>query len=511
MQRFKPWRAAIETIGIVVATTAMAWAADEHASASTLALLYIAAVLLIAYRQAIRWAIAAGVLAVIVLNVLFVHPRGALRVDSQEHGLVLVALLAVALLAAWLAHRQRTFRAAAERQSQQAIRLSELARDLSALSAPDDMLPRTLDHLRQQFGLAAIVTVQPEVVEAHTAGLPAKPLPSTAYTLWGDTRAGQAAPTLDALLHCATSAAPMGAGTLRWPSLKGCYAPLRSGDLVLGALGVARRHAAATDDIAALTTIADVLTAALVRAQHAADAAQARASADIQALRTTLLASVSHDLRTPLAAILGAASSLVHQRDRLTSDDARRLAEHIEQEARYLANVTDNTLHWLRLSDGHADIHADWESVQDLLASAVQRFRQRPEALHISLQCAPDLPLLHVDGVMITQALSNLLDNALKYSPGEIGVQATRYRDRVWVDVTDRGATLTAQDRVAVCDTFHRLPAHAGIRGTGLGLAIARAIMLAHRGELSVHAKAGGGNLFRLALPIPEQPLAPPL
>lgn len=111
---------------------------------------------------------------------------------------------------------------------------------------------------------------------------------------------------------------------------------------------------------------------------------------------------------------------------------------------------------------------------------------------------------------MVTQALSNLLDNALKYSPDEICVQACQHDDRLWIDVIDQGRTLSAQERDSICETFHRLPAHAGVRGTGLGLTIARAIMHAHEGALIVRPGERGGNVFRLDFPIPEQPMVPP-
>ena len=236
----------------------------------------------------------------------------------------------------------------------------------------------------------------------------------------------------------------------------------------------------------------------------------ARSEAQRQELLSTFLASISHDLRTPLATILGAASSLQIQRDRLSPEQQSGMLASILTEARYLNTLTENTLQLARLSDPMAELHLDWESLEEIIGAALARVRPQDPGRRISSRVPSGLPLLRVDPVLLGQLLVNLLDNALKYSAGAIEIHAACARSAVDLCVSDRGPGIPSAQRESVFRPYSRGD-RAGQRGAGLGLAVCRAIARAHGGQLAVEEPEGGGCRMRLSLPAePQQPVGGP-
>src|SRR5690606_4006460 len=229
-----------------------------------------------------------------------------------------------------------------------------------------------------------------------------------------------------------------------------------------------------------------------------------------QALRNTLLTAISHDFRTPLATIIGASSSLVQQHDKLAPGDAVRLASLVEHEARYMTEMTENTLHWARLEHGGIPPQLDWQSIDDVLGPVVARTRQRHPGREVTLSVPPGLPLIRADVVLLAQALHNLLDNAIRYSQGPVALFVSPDEGMIQLDIADRGRTLTPYERQHVFDSFYRGDSARGTRGAGLGLAITQAVARAHEATLQVLPRMGGGNVFRLGLPVPCVPPAHP-
>ena len=426
--------------------------------------------------------------------------------DSQEHGLGLAALLVVSLLASYLASRQRAFGRAATRHSRHATQLRELASALGVTTDIDQMSAHVLAHLRARFGGAVLALVDPAHIEAAVLG-PGRPVRlATNLQVLGDTQASPALISGDALRHCIHSGQSLGAGTGRWDALAATCVPMISAAGILGAIAVPCDESNRHDDVIEVQAVADMFAAAIQRERNAADAFQARADAQSQELRNTLLASISHDFRTPLASIIGSASALAQQHDRLTAGDAIRLASQIESEARYLAEVTENTLHWIRLSNGGPAPDFDWQAIGEILSAVIERARLRDDTVDLRLKLEAALPLIRGDAVLLAQAVANLVDNALKYSKGAIVVSASLHNAHLNIDVADRGSTLSAHERQRIFQTFYRSPNALGTRGAGLGLSIAQAVAQAHGGDLSVMPRLDGGNIFRLSLPLAEVP-----
>jgi two-component system sensor histidine kinase KdpD len=259
------------------------------------------------------------------------------------------------------------------------------------------------------------------------------------------------------------------------------------------------------DQIDLLEALSRQATSSLERARLAEEAQQARVAMEAERLRSTLLSSVSHDLRTPLATITGAASSLLQ--DASLGEDARReLEEAIQEEAGRLNRLVTNLLDMTRLESGSLRLNRDWHSLEELVGSALARLEPGLKGRPVHVSVPADLPLVPVDGVLIEQALVNLVDNAVKYtdaaSPITIGAKAAD--GTLTVEVADEGPGLPPGAEERVFEKFYR--AASGPRGFGLGLPICRAIVTAHGGTIRAERRDPRGTSFRFTLPLGDTP-----
>lgn len=241
-------------------------------------------------------------------------------------------------------------------------------------------------------------------------------------------------------------------------------------------------------------------------------ARRAVARAEVEKLRSTLLSSVSHDFRTPLAAIAGASSSLLEAGEGLVEDERRELLQTIIEESARLTRLVDNLLHITRIESGQFPLRKEWNLVDDLVGSALACLAAPLAGRSVETRLPDDLPMLQVDGVLIEQVLINLLDNAAKYSPEGAPIDISAYLDGPWLvlEVADRGPGVAANDKARIFDKFSRgSRTGAGpMRGAGLGLAICQAVAVLHGGKVEVLDRDGGGSRFRMVLPVEEQPPA---
>jgi two-component system sensor histidine kinase KdpD len=246
---------------------------------------------------------------------------------------------------------------------------------------------------------------------------------------------------------------------------------------------------------------------AIERAQASEDARRAEVRAEAERLRNSLLSSVSHDLRTPLASITGAASSLLEAGDQLGDATRKELLSSIHQEAERLDRLVNNLLEMTRLEAGGVLIRKEWQPLEGVLGAALKRLegRLRDREVHIDLPAA--LPLVPIDAMLVEQVLINVLENAAKYTPAgsAIDISAATVGGAVRVDIADHGPGFATGEEERVFDKFYRSPGAEG-RGVGLGLAISRAIIDAHAGKIWAEPRAGGGAVFHFTLPIGDAP-----
>jgi two-component system, OmpR family, sensor histidine kinase KdpD len=256
-----------------------------------------------------------------------------------------------------------------------------------------------------------------------------------------------------------------------------------------------------------------VIAQAIERDQIALEAHDAKMQTEAERLRNSLLSAVSHDLRTPLAAIAGASSTLIAEHETLAADTRRELAESIYAETDRLNRLVANLLDMTRLEGGAMTLNKEWQSLEEIIGVVLRRLSGRLANHPVTTRLPPDLPLVLCDDVLIQQVLMNLMENAAKYSlPGAVIDIAARVRPKdIVVEVADRGRGLATGDEQRVFEKFYRATP-GGLPGSvGLGLTICRGILDLHGGRIWAENRDGGGACFRFALPLgTSEPSAAP-
>ncbi|WP_460489480.1 DUF4118 domain-containing protein [Curvibacter fontanus] len=475
--------------GLLALATGLCWVWEPHVSLTSQAMLYVLAVVIAAYWLPWLESVSCAVGAVIALNFFFVPPRWTFEVESQEHLIALAVMLVVALVISRLASGLRRETEIARRNEQRARQLQALASGLASATQTQDVLGLG------QAALAEAFAGPNQLVLAHAHGEP-------------EPGEGLESQVRDGLRSCMKEGAVLGPGTGRWPGLLAWYLPLGEQGQVSGAACV--RPAQASDESGRehAQALCALLAQALGRLRLGQAMQAAQTEAQRQQLQSTFLAAISHDLRTPLAAIVAAASSLQTQRERLDAPTQAHLLQGIVNEANYLSSMSDNTLQLLRLAQPGQALQFGWESLEEIVGAVLGRVRKHDPARRIRSRVPEGLPLVRADAVLLSQLLANLLDNALKYSEGEVELSVEPHEARLEVCVRDRGPGIPEAERETIFQPYVRGD-RSGRRGTGLGLAVCRAIAQAHGAPLILRPRAGGGSDFCLQLPVEAQPATP--
>ena len=241
--------------------------------------------------------------------------------------------------------------------------------------------------------------------------------------------------------------------------------------------------------------------------------AQARleVEAETEHIRSALLASISHDLRTPLAVMSGASSSLAERGELLSPEERRALAQSVFNQSREMSEQVAKVLEMTRLEAGAIELQKDWGSLGEIAGSVLRRMRERLAAHRVVVDLSDDLPLVRVDATLIEQALANLLENAARHTPAGTAVmlRAKRSDSDLVVSVEDHGPGLPEGDMERVFAKFHRGAGEGAAGGVGLGLSICRAIVRLHQGRAWAEQLPGGGTAFRFTLPLEQAPVMP--
>lgn len=468
---------------LVSLATLAGFVLDRYVSQTSLAMLYVLSVVLAAYRLPWLPSVMTAFGAVTALNFFFVPPRWTFEVESREHLIALFTMLAVALVISRLAASLRRETDIAHLNAIRAHQLQELATALASTTHPQDILASGQGALDAAFAGPCVMAAVNERGELDSP------------------------PALsDGMNCCMRDAATLGPGTGRWPGLNAWYVPLGIKGEMNGAVCIQNVSAGDNSGREHAQALCTLISQALLRLALTRSMQSAQQESLRHHLQSTFLAAISHDLRTPLAAVVGAASSLQTQRDKLSPQEQDRLLGSIVSEASYLSAVTENTLQLVRL-DHSGEINLGWESMEEIVGAVLARIRQRDPARRIRSKVPALLPLITADPVMLTQLLENLLDNALKYSSDTIELEVRRSDQQMQVCIKDRGPGILEGDELAVFEPYRRND-RSGQRGAGLGLALCQAIAKAHGGTLTVKRRPAGGSSFRLTLPIdPVQPV----
>jgi two-component system sensor histidine kinase KdpD len=490
------WERYAWALGTTLICTVIAFAMYPYFELANIVMAYVLGSTIAGVRFGRGPALVAAIANVIAFDFCFVPPRFTFSVADFQYIVTFVVMLIVTMVIANLmaSVRQQT-RVAGARERRTAM-LYAMSRELAATRGVAAMARVAVRHVADVFDCTAVVLLPDANGKLH---YPAEP-PLEASFARADLSIAQ---------WVVDHGKRAGLGTDTLPAAPALYVPLSDERQHLGVLAVHpsnRRRILLPEQRHLLDTFAGQLGLAMERARLAEEAEAARVAAETESLRNTLLASISHDLRTPLAVIAGASSTLVQHAGDLDESARASLARSIETKAREMSDLVSNVLDLMRLESGQIALRRDWQTLDDLIGEALGRIEERLRDHPVDIELSPDLPPLHVDANFIVQTFVNLFDNVAKYTPAGTRVHITAQNEEEFVRVTvdDEGPGLPAAQLERVVDKFQRGSDEGTIVGAGLGLAICRAILRAHGGDIRAGNRPGGGARFELTLPTKE-------
>lgn len=483
-------------VAVSAVCTAVAALMDDAFSETNQVMAYLLGAAIAGLRLGRGPAALTAVLNIACFNFFFIEPRLTFAVSDAQYVVTFAVMLGVALIIATLMASVRQQTRVAGARERRTASLYAMSRELAAARDRDSMRAIAVHHVASTFEARATVLASGAdgrlMAPAGTAGPNAFETADTSVAQW---------------VH--DHGKPAGLGTDALPAAPAIYLPLAGTGASLGVLAVLPtnpRRVLLPEQRHLLETFAGQIALALERAGLADAAQRARVTAETEALRNTLLASISHDLRTPLAVISGASSALADRT--LELDDAARehLARSIAERAEDMSGLISNVLDLMRFEAGGVPLRRTWESLDDLVGSAASRVETRLGARRVEVDVPDGLPAVHVDAALVTQVLANLLENAAKHTPDgtRVRIGAVHEGRTVRVFLDDDGPGLPPGDPERLFAKFQRGREESDVPGAGLGLAICRAIVLAHGGEIAAANAPGGGARFTFTLPVQE-------
>jgi two-component system sensor histidine kinase KdpD len=489
------WLAAAALVG---ATTLAAAALRALWKLPDVEMLFLLAVMAAALRFGRGPSVLAAALSVASYDYFFVPPFYTFAVADGRYGLTFAMMFVIGLVLSELVARVRRQEQAAVAREHRTAALYELSRELGGALDAREVAEVVCRHASRVFE-----------VKAHVLGAtPDGELETLAASNGGAAPAGEKERSVArwALEH----GQPAGLGTDTLPGAAIACVPLAVGGRAMGVLTMEPlgSTSAASGDREFLAVFGRQAALAFERARLAEDARASAVRARTEEMRSSLLSAVSHDLRTPLGGITGAATSL-RDDEGLAEATRRELIQSICEEAERLERLVGNLLDMTRLEAGAVKPRREWVPVEEVVVSAVARLEARLGSRRVQLAIPANLPLLSVDPVLIEQLFVNLLENVAKYTPpdGPVEISASETGRGIAVEIADRGPGLPQGGEERIFEKFFR-GAHAGVPGVGLGLPICRAIAEVHGGTVHAANREGGGAVFRVVLPIEGAPPA---
>ena len=494
---FKPWAHAQGYLGVLALVSVaalLAQVAERFAEDANLAMIFMLSVLVSGLAFGLWPALLAAGLAAMVYNFFFLEPRLTMLIGSPSDVLTFAVFFAGALATGWLTGRVRDQGQATSRRASAVTALLASSRRLSGAAKRGEAAQTLAEQLAASTGAKTVVL------------LPAG----------GDIAPEAGAPSLETLTTADMAAArwawergePAGAGAGTLPNIAWTFWPLQGVKARVGVVGVEARADRAEEDERFLLAMLDQGAVALERAEFAADAADAEALRRTDRLRSALLNSVSHDLRTPLSTVLGAATTLIDYRRTLADDVQADLLLSIREEAERLNRYVGNLLDMSRLEGGALVTRRDWTDVREALAAAQERVERRLGGRKME-QAFPDtLTLVKADAALLEQALVNILENAIAYSPDGSAIELAAYEDRgnVVISIEDEGRGIPTAELERVFERFRRMEeATDRGKGAGLGLAIAKGFVEAMGGRIAAASPIHDGLGTRILISLRKE------
>ncbi len=480
-----------------VAVTLMSMPLAAHFDRSNIVAIYILTVVLIAVRFGRGPAALSAVLSVCAFDFFFVPPRFSFAVSDVQYFLTFCIMLAVGLITGQLTAGLRFQARVAAHREERAGSLYEIARDLSGAVQIDQVVRISDESIERTFRASAALLLP------NADGKLAMTSPRGDDTLAVDIGIAQWA---------FDKGQPAGFGTDTLPGTEVLYIPLRAPTRARGVLALKahnRRLLRIPEQRQLLDTFAALIAIALERVHYVEVAQDALVRMESERLRNSLLAALSHDLRTPLTVLVGLAESLTLTKPPLPPPQLEA-AEAMQDEARRMSTLVSNLLDMARIESGEVKLSLQWQPLEEVVGSSLDAARGMLKQHAVEVHIPRDLPLVRFDALLIERVLVNLLENASKYTPpgSKITLASQVVGDSLSVSVSDDGPGLPVGREEAVFQKFTRGERESATPGVGLGLAICRAIVDSHHGKIVATHRPGGGARFTFTLPLGQPPAA---
>ncbi len=484
------------TLLIVTVCTMIAAVMLPYLDLANLIMVYLVGNVAVATRYGRGPSVLAALLSVLAFDFFFVPPY--LSFEPQDAGYIVtfIVMLLVALTISNMTIRIKEQAEAARERERRTASLYEMSREFARRSSVDDLVQVAIRHIEDVFNSPVVILLPNANDELHAYESQKASskliIQESKVARWAYDH-GQSA----------------GWWTQTLPDSNGLYLPLLTSEGKMGVLGMypsQPRRAFTPDQLHLLETFANQTALAIERAYLSEDMGKAQVQIEAEQMRSSLLSSVSHDIRTPLASIIGATTGLLRYKDKLDAH-ACELVQIAHEESERLNRWVSNLLQMTRLESGNVQVQKEWQPLEEVIGTTLLRLEKMLANYPLKTDLPDDLPLVLIDSALIEHVLVNLLENAVKYTPpgSPIDLSAWAEGQEVVVEVADRGPGLPPGKEERIFDKFYRVnPTDAG--SFGLGLTICRAIVEAHGGRIWAANRAGGGAVFRFTLPLEREP-----
>jgi two-component system sensor histidine kinase KdpD len=467
---------------------------------ANLVMVFLMGVVFIATRFGRGPSILAAVLGVGVFDVLFVQPFYSFSVADSQYLITLLAMLVVAIVISNLMVNVRSQAKVAAHRERRAAALYAISKELAGSQSEEEVVRIAVRHLHAEFSSRNVILfpdrngrVKHPKQKALAQSLLGADISVAQWVLDHNQTAGQGSNTL--------------------PGAAAVYFPIHDEERVLGVLAllpVNLRRVFLPEQQKLLETFLRQIGQAVARIRFSEQARLTQMQIEAERLRNSLLSAISHDLRTPLATIVGSASTLVEGDQHLQPQDKLELSRAIVEEAERMSNLVNNILDMARLDAGVVELNKQWHPVEEIIGTVLTRLQKQLLGRRVKVKLPPGIPMVHADAVMIEQVLINLLENALRYTPAgsDLEIEVEMGVSAVEIALVDHGPGIPQGMESRLFEKFYQARHEAAQSGVGLGLAICRAIVEVHGGRIHARNGADGGAVFSFSLPLDQPPPA---
>jgi two-component system sensor histidine kinase KdpD len=485
--RKREWAWSVLTVGVATGAAALMQPYFEQVD---LVMVYLLGVMFVASRTSTWPALFAAFLSVASFDFFFVPPLLTFAVNDVRHMVTFAVMFLVSIVISRLTLRVRSQAEAARLRERRTAGLYNLSRELVRERGANRLAEIAMKHIGEMFDSTVAILIADDQGRLTTAGgglfafVPDQQELSVAQWVYEHRQpAGQSTDTL--------------------PGAKALYLPLIASSGPVGVVGVlprTRTEGFEPEQFHYLEAFANQTAIAIERSFLGEAAQRALLKAETESLRNTLLSSISHDLRTPLSAITGAATTLLQEDVMIDQVSRLDLLQTIQEEADHLNRIIRNVLDMTRLESGAISVNKEWQSLEEIVGVALNRLGDRLKDHPVMVKLPNNLPLIPFDGLLIEQVLMNLFDNAIKYTPKgtPLELSASESFYTVTIELADHGPGIPVGEEERIFEKFVR--GHGTGGGVGLGLAICRTIITAHGGKIWAENRDGGGTVFRFTL-----------